>query len=138
MMKTKKTLAKTLPPSTSDVFEAKVHLVRQADAMMKTQEFKTLAEQAAKSSIYFKNYYVAELREKYKHFDRMKRIDKAFPYAKLSDHSTALLLIDEPKNETELELCFKKAEIMKQLGYKYAIIEQDSNLFDVLSQVGAV
>jgi len=127
-----------LPPSELSVPNDKIPVVKQSDHLAKTQDFKTLAEQAAKSSIFFKNYYVEELREKYKHHDRMKRIDKAFPYARIKDDSTGIVLIDEPVNETDLEICLQKSKLLKEIGYKYAIIEKDSSLFDVLAQLGAV
>lgn len=114
-------------------------VVVESDRLKNTTDFGTLAEQAARSSIFHKNYYVEELREQYKHFDRMKRVDKAFPYAKLTAHGeTTLALFDEPKTEADLEVCYQKAPILKRLGYRYAIIERDSSLFDLLEQLGAI
>lgn len=105
---------------------------------MSVTEYKTLPEQIAKSKVFVKNWYIPEFREKYAQHDRMKRCDFMFPYARLkaaSDHKQPLL-IDIPKNEYELEVCLLKAKQMKKLGYKYCYLEEDSSLFDALSQLG--
>jgi len=134
----KKIYAKTIAHKVTEPASSKLELVRQHDKLKQTTEFKTIAEQAARSSIFYKNFYVEELREKYKNFDRFKRIDKAFPYAKLKTNEAALVLFDEPKTEMDLEICLRKAGVLKEMGYNYAIIEQDSTLFDVLEQLGAI
>ena len=110
------------------------------DLVTPVQEFKTLAETIAKSSIYIRNWYLNELREKYKHFDRVKRFDKFFPFARISDETTATttLYVDEPANESEVDQCYAKARIMKDLGLNYVIIEKDTTLFDALNQLGVM
>ena len=134
-----KVYAKTLPPVELRVPDEKASNFAHKDAQTRVTEFKTLAERAAKSTLHFKNWYVEELRDRFKFFDRMKRIDQVFPYAKLSETGpTCMVLFDIPKNEVDLETCLKKAPIVRGLGYKYAIIEDDSSLFDVLEQLGAV
>jgi hypothetical protein len=102
------------------------------------QQFKTLPEQIAKSKVVFKNWYVPEIREKYKNFDRMKRIDLVFPYAKIGIEAThtQTLLIDTPKTEQEVEQCNLKLKILKDLGYKYCWVDETSTLFDALTQLG--
>lgn len=103
------------------------------------QTFKTLPEQVAKSTVFFKNFYPAELREKYKFADRMKRIDLVFPYAKLTeDAAPCVLLVDTPETDQDVEICYQKQRILKELGYKYCVIEKDANLFEVLQQLGVV
>lgn len=103
------------------------------------QEFKTLPEQVAKSTVYFKNFYPSELRERFKYADRMKRIDLVFPYAKLTeDAAPCVLLVDTPETEQEFDVCLQKAKILREAGYKYAIVEKDSNLFDILQQLEVV
>lgn len=134
----KKIYAKTLPPTELKLDEAREYKATNRDTVTKTQEFKTLAEQVTKSSVYHKNWYVDELRETFKYFDRMKRVDKVFPYAKINETGTCMVLIDEPSTEIELEQCFRKAAILRGIGYKYAIIEKDSSLFDVLEQLDAI
>lgn len=135
----KKVYARTVKHNEVASVEKKLQAVERNDRVKTTQEFKTLAEQASRSTVYFKNYYVQELREKFKHFDRMKRIDKAFPFAKVSANSSGeLVLFDEPVTEIDLDVCLKKAALMKEMGYRYAIIEKDSTLFDVLEQLGAI
>jgi len=137
--KDKKVYARTLPPVELRIPEEKASTMAHHDAQTRVTEFKTLAERVAKSTLYFKNWYVEELRDRFKNFDRMKRIDQVFPYAKLSETKQAcMVLFDTPKNESDLEICLRKAPIIRNLGYRYAIIENDSSLFDVLEQLGAV
>jgi hypothetical protein len=102
------------------------------------QEFKTLPEQVAKSTIVIKNWYVPELREKFNSFDRMKRIDLVFPFAKLDrcGEKQQQLLVDLPRNEYEVEQCVLKAKVLKTLGYRYCWLQDDSTLFDALMQLG--
>lgn len=103
------------------------------------QEFQTLAESIAKSSVYIRNWYLDEFRAEYKHFDRVKRFDKFFPFARISDDTaTTHLYVDEPANEHEVEVCYRKASMMADLGLKYVILEKDSTLFDALNQLGAI
>lgn len=110
-----------------------------ADRLTTVQEFKTLAEKVAKSTVCHKNFYPAELRETYKYHDRMKRIDLVFPYARLGDdETTSVLLIDTPQTEQDVEICYLKKPILDAHGYKYAVIEKDSDLYGVLTQIGAV
>jgi hypothetical protein len=100
-------------------------------------EFKTLAEQVAKSSVFIKNYYLDDLREQYKHHDRVKRFDKFFLYARLGESlATTTLYVDEPLSEYDLEVCYKKAKIMKDLKLNYVIVESDTTLFDAQNQLG--
>jgi len=135
----KKIYAKTIAPKEISLEPRKLEAIERTDRLKSTSEFKTLAEQAARSTVFFKNYYVEELRETYKHFDRFKRVDKAFPYAKLgANEAPQLVLFDEPITEADLEVCLQKVAVMKRLGYKYAIIEKDSSLFDVFEQLGAI
>lgn len=135
----RKAYSKTIAPKQMAVEPSLRVVAEQQDRQKKTTEFKTLAEQAARSSIFFKNLYLEELRETYKHFDRFKRIDKAFPYAKVGTAEAGqLVLIDEPVTEADLEVCLQKAPVVRGLGYRYAIIEKDSTLFDVLEQLGAI
>jgi len=102
-----------------------------------SQEFQTIAETVAKSSVYIRNWYHDELRARYKHYDRMKRFDKFFPYARLGDDvTTTTLYVDEPTNEPDADICYQKAAIMKELGLNYVILEKDSTLFDALNQLG--
>jgi len=130
--------AKTLKPKRLTIADEVQDQVRH-DRAKPVQEFKTLAEKVAKSTICFKNFYPAELRETFKYVDRMKRIDLVFPYAKLTeDGPTTTLLVDLPATDQEVEICHRKAKILKDAGYKYCVIEKDSSLFEVLQQLGVV
>lgn len=117
----------------------KIREIKDEDAVKPVQDFKTLAEQVAKSTVFFKNVYIDELRETYKYFDRMKRIDKVFPYAKINnDGPTEKLYVDEPVSESDVNTCFEKVKIMKRLGHKYLVIEKDTLLIDALEQLGVI
>jgi hypothetical protein len=119
--------------------ESSVERVLRNDKARALNEFRSLPDQVAKSSVFFKNWYPPELREKYNHLDRMKRIDRVYPYAKISDTGgTVMLLVDEPRTDYEIEVCAKKLPIMRSLGYKYCYIEGDMSVFDVLEQLGVV
>lgn len=104
------------------------------------QEFKTLAEKVAKSSVFQRNIYIPELRERFKFADRMKRVDLLFPYARLGDsEKTVALYVDTPETEQDVEICMGKKKLMTELGYThYCVIEKDSTVFDVLQQLGAI
>ena len=135
----RKTYQKVIPPVELALPDDKRLQVVMNERASTVQEFASLAEQAAKSRVCHKNWYVEELRERFRHFDRMKRIDKVFPYARLGEgDATCMVLFDEPRTEEEVDQCTQKARIMKELGYRYAIIEKDSSLYDVLAQLEAV
>ena len=107
------------------------------DIVKPVQEFNTLEEQVAKSTVFIKNYYLEDLREKYKYQDRVKRFDKFFLYARLGDSfDTTTLYVDRPLSEYDVEICYKKSKIMKDLGLNYVIIENDTTLFDAYNQLG--
>lgn len=135
----KTVIARTLKPKRVVLPDEFVGERVQHDRVKPVQEFKTLAEQVAKSTVYFKNFYVPELRERYRFADRMKRIDICFPYARLGEKTaTVVLCVDTPETELDVEICHQKKAIMKELGYHYCVIEKDSSLFEVLTQLGAI
>jgi len=131
----KKVYQRVLPPTELRVDPKEKDQVEQVERIQKTQDFKTLAEQVAKSTIFHRNWYVPELREQFKFFDRMKRIDKVFPYAKLGDGLETMLLVDEPKTPQDTEVCEIKLKHLKKLGYRYVYLEKDSTLYDALTQL---
>ena len=109
------------------------------DKAKSLSEFAALPDQVAKSTIFFKNWYCPELREKYSFLDRMKRIDRVYPYAKLTENGwPTMLLVDGPQTDYDIEICAKKLPIMKGLGYKYCYVEKDSTIYDLLDQLGVV
>ena len=132
----KRVYAKRLPPKELVIADEVKTEVQRQEAATPVQKFKTLAEQIAKSSIFHKNYYVPELREKFNYVDRMKRIDKVFPYAKIREGVEVMLFVDEPKTPIDVELCEKKVKHMKDLGYAYVYLEDDTTLYDALMQLG--
>lgn len=134
----RKVYAKRIPPKDLVVADEIKADVQRSEVSKPVQKFKTLAEQIAKSSIFHKNYYVPELREKFKYLDRMKRIDKVFPYAKIREGVEVMLFVDEPKTPVDVEICEKKVIHMKDLGYAYVYLEQDTTLYDALTQLGEI
>jgi hypothetical protein len=134
----KRVYARKLPPKELVVADEIKGPVQVAEATVPVQQFKTLAEQIAKSSIFHKNWYVPELRDKFKYVDRMKRIDKVFPYARLTESKTVMLCVDEPLTLMEVELCEQKAKHMRELGYAYVFLEKDTTLYDALLMLGEI
>lgn len=134
----RKVYAKSIPPKDLIVADEIKSDVQRSEVSKPVQKFKSLAEQIAKSSIFHKNYYVPELREKFRHVDRMKRIDKVFPYAKIREGVEVMLFVDEPKTPIDVEICEKKVTHMKDLGYAYVYLESDTTLYDALTQLGEI
>jgi hypothetical protein len=129
---------KRLPPKELVIEDEIKREVEAKESTVPVFKFKTMAEQIAKSSIFHKNWYVPELREKFRYIDRMKRIDKVFPYAKLSEGKETMLLVDEPLNPQESEICAQKAKHLKELGYAYVYLEKDTTLYDALNMLGEI
>lgn len=138
-MKSKSRIVSVIPPK---------ELVRDSDQkqikrdqVTATQEFKSVAEKLAKSTVFHKNFYVPELREQFSHYDRMKRIDKVFPYADIDGrgHRT-LLFIDEARNQSDVEIFREKAKLLKKLGYLYCYFDlkdlEHERLDQALEQLG--
>lgn len=107
------------------------------EGSVKKPEYKTLAEEIAQSTVFVKNFYLNELREKFSHADRVKRFDMFFPYAKLEDGKpTVKLYVDTPHTSLDEQICDKKAKLMKDLGLKYLILQEDTKIFDARIQLG--
>ena len=135
----KRAYQKVLPPKDLTIDETVKREVEIDDTAKATKDFKTLAEQIAKSTIFHRNYYVPELRERFRFIDRMKRIDKVFPYARLREGTdTVMLFVDEPKTPADVEVCAVKAKHLRAMGYAYVYIESDTTLYDALTQLGEV
>jgi hypothetical protein len=127
--------SRLLPPKEMVLEEPTRTKVIARDRLTQTKEFKTLAEKVAQSSVYHRNWYVPELREKYRFFDRIKRIDMVFPYARTRG-MPEMLLVDLPQTDHEVEQCAMKSKILSGHGYLYCWIEKDSTLGEVLMQIG--
>lgn len=135
----KKTHQRLIVPPELEIDGEVKFLIETREKTSTVQSFKSVAEQIAKSSIFHLNWYVPEMREKYKFIDRMKRIDKVFPYARIDGrHETVMLLVDEPKTLHDVELCEQKSRELKTLGYNYIFLDKTATLFDGLSQLGVV
>jgi len=136
---TKRAYARRLPPKELVIEDEVRDRIQAVEVTTPVQKFESLPEQIAKSTIFHRNWYVPELRDRYKHADRMKRVDRVFPYARIKEGAaTVMLCVDEPKTPIDVEICAKKAKVMRELGYHYVFIEKDSTLFDALEQLGVV
>lgn len=111
---------------------------RQRDRIKNTPEFVTIPEQVAKSTVFVRNWYLDEARKLYPYQDRMKRIDKYFPYAQGGP-----IMVDETRDEEEAKMLYlEKAPMMKTWGHRYIVIElgteTPTDLYMALDQLGAV
>lgn len=62
-----------------------------------------------------------------------KFVDKYYPLAKGGP-----LLVDEPTNDPKIvELCYEKQRVLKKLGFRHIVIEEDATLYDVMEQLDA-
>lgn len=135
----RKVYQKIIAPRELSLESPEVEKAAKRDFLRTHQEWQTVEEQVAQSTIYHKNWYVPELREQYAFHDRMKRIDKVFPYAKIAGaNEMRTLLVDIPKNSMEVEVCAQKAKVLKKLGYLYCYREADSTLTHLLEQIGVI
>ena len=137
--KPKSALMHVLPPREMELPASAANDLKQKERSKPVQQFKTLPEQLAKSMVYHRNWYVPELREKFKYLDRMRRIDMVFPYARLNEGvESVVLLIDLPATPEDVKTCELKRSMLAELGYRYCYLEDDSSLFDALKQLGEI
>lgn len=128
-----------LPPKEFEIPESAANDLKQKERGQPVQAFKTLPEQLAKSKVFHKNWYVPELRERFKYFDRMRRIDMVFPYARLNEGlESVMLLVDLPNTPEDVKTCELKRSMLAEMGYRYCYLENDSSLFDALKQLGEI
>lgn len=137
--KRKNSVVQVLPPKEFTLSDSDAESLKQRERARPVQGFKTLPEQLAKSTVYHKNWYVPELRDRFKYFDRMRRVDLVFPYARLTEGTECvMLLIDTPETPDEVKACELKRAMLSDLGYRYCYLEPDSTLFDALNQLGEI
>ena len=137
--RSKNALMHVLPPKEFELPDSVANDLKQKERSRPVQGFKSLPEQLAKSSVYHKNWYVPELRERFKYYDRMRRIDLVFPYARLNEGiASVMLLVDLPQKPDDVKTCELKRAMLAELGYRYCYLEPDSSLFDALKQLGEI
>jgi hypothetical protein len=101
------------------------------DRAKPVQRFTSVAEKVARSSIYTTNWYYPGSQKDFPYHERLKRIDRYFPYAEGGP-----LLVDEPMDEAELALCERKRPKLKERGFRYVILGLGSTFEDALFQLG--
>lgn len=119
--------------SAVDVYAPLTENEKRIDNSKPVQHYPSMAEKVAKSTIYVKNWYIPQAIHEFPFDDRMKRIDKFFPYA-----VGGPLLVDEPSDAKEADKCHAKALKAKAWGYRYIVLEMDTDLFNALTQLGEI
>lgn len=112
--------------SISDFAEKDLDHARRRDGYKMLKHFPTVAEKLAKSSIYYRNWYYPEGKDTFPYDLRMRYVEKMFPYA-----NGGILLVDEPRSEAEFTECENKAKILRELGYRYIIVSEHSEFYEL-------
>jgi hypothetical protein len=86
-----------------------------------SRELVSIADRVAQDKFHYKNWLYPESHIYFPTMPFMRTVDKMYPRAK-----GGRLLVDEPRNHTELVACQKKAEVLRPLGYRYLIITPNS------------
>lgn len=93
----------------------------------------SIADQIAESDFFYRNW---KYKEGEKHFPEDVLcwfVDKCYPYAK-----NGMLLVDEPRTEQSKLRSYAKRNVLKKLGYRFIIIEMDSDYYHCLEQLGEI
>lgn len=95
------------------------------------KKFKDLGDKLAQSTIYFRNRSWPNAKD---YFDEMTDycyVDKYYPYAEGGG-----LWVDEPRDEIEKKMDYEKHEVMRKLGLRHVVIEENSRLDELLMELG--
>lgn len=86
------------------------------------ERLESLTDRLAQDKFHYINYYVpgAERFFEGRELEKFRRVGKHYPHAKGGP-----LYIDEPRFQSEKDICAKKAEVMKTLGLRYIIVDRD-------------
>jgi len=103
-------------------------------------QFVTLAEQVAKSTVYYLNHRIPDA-EKYYPIDTDSRfVSKFFPYA-----VNGPLYVDEPRTEAQMLKSYEKQKLLKKLKLRSIVIELSdeykdlhTGYFHCLEQLGEI
>lgn len=112
------------------------------------KELVTTADMVAGNPLYFRNYKWDVTNKAFpEDIDAALRfVTKFYPFTKAGKP----LLVDEPRTEREVILCYEKQKIIKKLGLRYVVIEPfrstldgaapipASTLSDCLEQLGEI
>lgn len=92
----------------------------------------TLADQIARDkTVVYKNHPWPGGAKSFPNEFKLHTVSLYYPHAEGGP-----LFIDEPMFPHEVETCKRKAVVMKQLGHRYAYIDRDATLDDVVLQLG--
>jgi hypothetical protein len=123
-----------IPPETklivNDFVDKDIVTAKKRDAYKQLKHFPSVAEKLAKSSIYYRNWYYPEGKISHPHELWMHYVEKMFPYA-----AGGALLVDEPRTEAEFMDCEKKASVLRPLGYRYMIVTEHSEFYDLATEL---
>ena len=95
-------------------------------------KFSSIGEMIANDKFCYKNWMIQEVRQSHPSEPNLWYVDRMFP-----DAEGGKLLVDEAMKEWEIELCTKKAKILKSLGYKYLFVTPQMTVCQALEQLGA-
>lgn len=90
-----------------------------------------LSDQIAETKEYLIRWKWDKGNKHYPNEPEMRTVDKCYQFAK-----KGMLLVDEPMNEQEANRAYEKQKILKALGYRALVIEQDTKLDEALIQLG--
>jgi hypothetical protein len=103
---------------------------RKEPTSQENKEVLTIAGKIAKSPIYCRNYKIPNAIRHFPVEPLMRTVDKYFQFA-----DGGPLWVDEPVSERDVINCRRKAEAMAKEKARYAYIEKDMTLNDVLGQL---
>lgn len=88
-------------------------------------------DQIAGDKFFYKNWGIRAIQLKYPEKRFLWYCEKYYPYAK-----PCPMFFDEPHHEWEIKECQEKAEVMKELGLKYAYVTSDMHDGEIYEQLG--
>lgn len=127
-----RTVNKELKDYKDKIYPNKIE-VNAAIAEQKIDDRKRLiaiADKIANSTIYFINYKIMSEKLNTWHND-FRFVGKYYPYAKGGP-----LYVDEPKDEREMIAAYQKQKVLRNLGFRFIVIENDTTYYDALEQLG--
>ena len=95
-----------------------------------------VSDQIAKSLVWFRNWKWPGSEDMFPRSVEMRTVEKYYPYAEGGP-----LLVDEPRDERDVVLCYEKQKVLKKLGFRHIVVEsypRATTLFDALEQLGEI
>lgn len=98
----------------------------------------TVSEEIAQSSLFYKNYPVAELRSVTTYAARLWHVDQYFPHAKGKPLYVDFVrqLADKVMYQNLLNDYKSRSEVMKKSGLRYLFLTHDMDVTDAIEQLG--